>query len=276
MSKWSLWSVIATCLLVPSLLAAEPRGLSNNNPGNIVDNNINWKGQVECDDPRFACFEASTYGIRAMVGVLIAYQDRHGITKIDDIIARWAPEPKNNVRGITRTIRQLAGETKEVTNENLHELIDWIITMENGKNPYPEEYLKEVVDVSLRDFDNPRLYYHFGFHEVQSETVGHETSRNRDGDQEGRTATQAEDNQEPRLPMDTKNDSFSSSFLHHCHSQDCRSLWFDRCYSNLWVDRSSRMVDIRYRRLDMEDSGRVRDHSIGYPLDECHRWSVLR
>ncbi len=69
-----------------------PRGIRNNNPGNIRFNSANdWDGQIGKDSSGFAKFSGATLGIRALGKLLRNYQRLHGLITIQQIISRWAP-----------------------------------------------------------------------------------------------------------------------------------------------------------------------------------------
>jgi len=70
-----------------------PRGIRNNNPGNI-EWGERWQGLDELRpdrDPRFAQFISPEDGIRALAKTLQTYQKKHGISTIEGIISRLAP-----------------------------------------------------------------------------------------------------------------------------------------------------------------------------------------
>lgn len=53
-----------------------PRGIRNNNPGNL-DNTNPWQGLVANPaEPRFATFKDPTWGVRALAVTLITYHDK--------------------------------------------------------------------------------------------------------------------------------------------------------------------------------------------------------
>lgn len=61
---------------------AIPRGIRNNNPGNIRHSD-QWKGLTpEQPDPDFCTFSTPEYGIRAMGVILLNYQRKHGLKTI--------------------------------------------------------------------------------------------------------------------------------------------------------------------------------------------------
>lgn len=76
-----------------------PRGMRNNNPGNIKRQTppTPWQGVADDQpDPLFVKFKDVTWGIRAMARVLISYQDIHSICTIEKIINRYAPPTDAN------------------------------------------------------------------------------------------------------------------------------------------------------------------------------------
>jgi hypothetical protein len=76
-----------------------PRGLRNNNPGNIEDGPLakslpGYKGPAP-DDPRYATFETPEHGLGAMDALLTSY-GRRGLKTVGEVIGRWAPKgPKD-------------------------------------------------------------------------------------------------------------------------------------------------------------------------------------
>lgn len=79
---------------------ALPRGIRNFNPGNIERTSDRWLGMADDQlDSRFITFKSPEYGIRAMLRLLINYQERHGLNTLREIINRWAPPIDVNERG---------------------------------------------------------------------------------------------------------------------------------------------------------------------------------
>lgn len=74
----------------------KPRGLRNNNPGNIRKTDIKWGGEVPGSDGRFETFKSIDYGYRALIKLLQNYQRLHGLRTISQLISRWAPGTENN------------------------------------------------------------------------------------------------------------------------------------------------------------------------------------
>ena len=73
-----------------------PRGQRNNNPFNIKDTTIDWKGETGHDfDPTFEEFISMEMGVRAGMLLLRNYL-RKGKNTIGAIITRFAPSSENN------------------------------------------------------------------------------------------------------------------------------------------------------------------------------------
>lgn len=72
------------------------RGIRNNNPMNIRRGS-QWIGlrQVQTDES-FCQFVSMTWGLRAGLYLLRKYVVRYGLTSVEEIISRWAPESDGN------------------------------------------------------------------------------------------------------------------------------------------------------------------------------------
>ena len=74
-----------------------PRGLRNNNPGNIRINGDLFQGEVRpSKDKSFKQFETMAYGYRAMFVILRNYIRNYKLDTIRKMISRWAPPKDNN------------------------------------------------------------------------------------------------------------------------------------------------------------------------------------
>jgi hypothetical protein len=82
-----------------------PRGIRNNNPGNIRKSQTSWQGEVHPGtDPDFCQFSSMTYGCRAIAMILLDYQAEHGLNTIAGMIGRWAPPSENNTNAYVNDI----------------------------------------------------------------------------------------------------------------------------------------------------------------------------
>ena len=89
-----------------------PRGIRNNNPGNIRNSDAtDWKGEIPAGakkDNSFEEFKDMPHGYRALIRLLQNYRRKHGCQTIADFISRWAPQTENNTSGyITRVCREM-------------------------------------------------------------------------------------------------------------------------------------------------------------------------
>lgn len=78
-----------------------PRGVRNNNPGNIDRTSMSWQGEDRSAaaivrEPRFCVFLTPQAGFRALAKTLLTYQRKHGLRTVKEIIGRWAPPVENN------------------------------------------------------------------------------------------------------------------------------------------------------------------------------------
>lgn len=124
-----------------------PRGLRNNNPGNIRHGD-EWEGmrEVQTDDA-FVQFKDPVYGIRAMARVLKSYSNR-GVVYLSDIILTWAPEAdSNDVHAYIASVEQSSGlyGNEIVEPVDYPNLIAAIIRHENGSNPYSMAVIEQGV-----------------------------------------------------------------------------------------------------------------------------------
>jgi hypothetical protein len=120
---------------------ALPRGLRNNNPGNIRRSAIPWEGKVAGTDAEFETFATPDAGIRALEKNLTTYNTKHGLSTPRELIGRWAPSNENNTENYARFVAKKLGVTPDTPLDLsnpavMSNLRDAIIEMENGQNPY--------------------------------------------------------------------------------------------------------------------------------------------
>lgn len=76
-----------------------PRGIRNNNPGNIKRGSSAWKGKipfVQSADTTFEQFTTVEYGLRACMVLLSNYYNKNGLNTVAKIIGKWAPAGAEN------------------------------------------------------------------------------------------------------------------------------------------------------------------------------------
>ena len=124
----------------------KPRGLRNNNPGNIRKGGVPYQGEiVPSKDEAFRQFTSMAYGYRAMFVVLHTYQRRYGINTIADMIIRYAPAIENHTTEYIRAVAEASGvpATSRITTTNGDVMIPIVSAMSKVENGVPAE-LSEV------------------------------------------------------------------------------------------------------------------------------------
>lgn len=121
-----------------------PRGIRNNNPGNIREakgDHTQWVGERAADDdPAFEEFNTPEDGIRALARVLLNYQKKHGLRTLEQIIRRWAPASENNTGAYVLAVSHACGIPSNVFLDLtipaiLTRLTRAIVRHENGPGP---------------------------------------------------------------------------------------------------------------------------------------------
>lgn len=86
-----------------------PRGLRNNNPGNIRKNSDVFQGEKTSSDKEFKQFKSMAYGYRAIFKILSNYYRNYKLDTIRKMIGRWAPENENNTKAYIKAVSDYAG-----------------------------------------------------------------------------------------------------------------------------------------------------------------------
>ena len=125
-----------------------PRGLRNNNPGNIRNSDAtDWIGEVKPSrkkDKVFEEFETMAHGYRALIKLLQNYRKKHKCQTIADFINRWAPRTENDTTAYILTVcRALEVPINYVPDVNdkstMCAFAGAISLVENGLKPVMEE-----------------------------------------------------------------------------------------------------------------------------------------
>lgn len=116
--------------------SALPRGLRNNNPGNLVQTNIAWVGKVPLNqntDSRFEQFYELRYGIRALMRDIIS-DVKKGKNTVTSLITEFAPNFQNNTTAYINSVISSVGNDfiGELTQEKLIAICKAIVLVENG------------------------------------------------------------------------------------------------------------------------------------------------
>ena len=126
----------------------KPRGLRNNNPGNIRNSDAtDWIGEVKTSkkkDNAFEEFETMAHGYRALIKLLQNYRKKHKCRTIADFINRWAPRTENDTTAyiltVCRTLEVPSNYVPDVNDESTMCAIAAAISLvENGVEANMEE-----------------------------------------------------------------------------------------------------------------------------------------
>lgn len=133
-----------------------PRGIRNNNPGNIRIRD-NWQGLVSNPtDKDFCQFVSPMYGIRAITIIIKHYMDR-GLETISKIISEWAPSIENDTDSYINSVSQYMNIDKD-TCLNFKSINMWkklikaIIMHENGEQPYTDTEITKGIQMGLPEW----------------------------------------------------------------------------------------------------------------------------
>lgn len=141
----------------------QPRGIRNNNPGNIRRNDTPWQGlAADQTDPEFFRFRAPEWGIRAMSRILITYREKYRIKRLATVINRWAPSEgerpdgsrySQNTQAYIDHVARLTGFDPDQNLDLLdyqvqRTLIPAMIRHENGMQPYSAEEIDRGLELA--------------------------------------------------------------------------------------------------------------------------------
>ncbi len=137
-----------------TLTAGLPRGIRNNNPGNIKRGGDRWQGLATFDEMTafqrneqvFCVFTAPEWGIRAMARILLNYQRKHALHTASGMVNRWAPPSENDtgsyVRFVSNRMQVDPDEIIEFENDDVAlPMMKAIIRQENSLQPYSDTQL---------------------------------------------------------------------------------------------------------------------------------------
>lgn len=121
-----------------------PRGIRNNNPGNIRLSKTVWQGQRPAPqtDTDFVEFMAPLYGLRALMKTLLTYYLKYELDTVECIINRYAPPQENKTDGyifhVTKIMKVKRTEKINLmSKDTLVKLAQAIVLHENGP-PSPD------------------------------------------------------------------------------------------------------------------------------------------
>lgn len=117
-----------------------PRGIRNNNPGNVRKSATAWRGQsAHQTDANFVQFDTPEFGIRALSRVVDTYATKYGLNTVRGIIERYAPPVENDTGAYVRAVADAVGVAPDDlidVRANKAAIVQGIIAHENGVQPY--------------------------------------------------------------------------------------------------------------------------------------------
>lgn len=136
-------------------MTVPPRGIRNNNPGNLIRTGDQWTGlqpPIEQTD-RFFKFTDPVYGLRAMAKVLQNYQSIYKLDTVRQVIDRYAPPHENDTASYADHVAAKL-DTDIDTPINLTDykvlkpLMQAIVLHENGVNPYKSKLYQTAIELT--------------------------------------------------------------------------------------------------------------------------------
>ena len=140
-----------------------PRGIRNNNPGNLRLSKTVWHGQKlpPQTDKEFVEFITPLYGLRALMKTLLTYYLKYNLDTVECIINRFAPPHENAtdsyIHYVAKGLKVRRTDKIDLTSRPLLILLACgIVRHENGVAPperpsdwYEQELYNEAVSLVL-------------------------------------------------------------------------------------------------------------------------------
>lgn len=136
-----------------------PRGIRNNNPGNIKDDGTKWQG-LTGSDGTFFIFKDMGWGTRALATALVNMIGK-GEDTITSLISAWAPSSENDtiayINSVSRDTGIDPGTQLGTDADTLSSLMRAIINRENGSSVSAQYISDEDIQTGLSLMNNPVL-----------------------------------------------------------------------------------------------------------------------
>lgn len=124
-----------------------PRGIRNNNPGNLKYFNIGWQGEVGHDGV-FSIFSMYKFGIRAMLKDLQNDYRNKGKTTLKQLINEFAPNSENPTSSYISTVSDWTGINPNIpftdNYTNWKKIVIAMARFENGRDAIQPEMFDQV------------------------------------------------------------------------------------------------------------------------------------
>lgn len=134
-----------------------PRGIRNNNPGNIRYGAAIWQGTVPGphQDPSFVTFTTMAYGVRAAAILFYhTYYNHYGLNTVRKLINRWAPPVENDTGAYVAAVAKGCGVSPDdiidlSSKTMLLRLLSAVFIHENGGSYVTAEALTDGTNLAL-------------------------------------------------------------------------------------------------------------------------------
>lgn len=126
-----------------------PRGIRNNNPGNLdfLPAGHAWNGQVGSDG-RYGIYDTPANGVRAMSKQLQKDFARAGGATLRDLVTSWAPPGENDTEAYIAAVSRetgIAPDDQFDLTSSLPSVVTAMIRHENGEQPYSPDDIRSWV-----------------------------------------------------------------------------------------------------------------------------------
>lgn len=123
---WVFFPLVIVIILIILIMKKNrlPRGLRNNNPGNIRYSKSNaWQGKIpdsEKTDNEFEEFTEMKWGVRAMTRLLHNYIVKNPNITLYEMISRYAPAVENDTNAYVNAVVKKVGVPKDTRGKDFY------------------------------------------------------------------------------------------------------------------------------------------------------------
>lgn len=135
-----------------------PRGVRNNNPGNLDRGKKPWIGEdrspeARAREHRFAVFITPEYGFRALARTLLTYRNKHFLRTVKAVINRWAPPVENDTSAyVTQVAKALGVHQEDLIDvrdpDTMLALVRAIARHENGSDYWQDDIIRGGIQLA--------------------------------------------------------------------------------------------------------------------------------
>ena len=120
------------------IISIQPRGIRNNNPGNIILSSQSFRGEIPSTDQKYKQFMDMKSGLRAIFKILNTYFN-NGYDTNRKIAFRWSNESGKKLENYIEVLGKYNGKDPDTqlnfNIETMMNLVQGIVMAENGRFP---------------------------------------------------------------------------------------------------------------------------------------------